>query len=284
MHVFLAGATGVLGRRIVPLLMAQGHRVTGLVRTTANATALRARGAEAAVANVYDVDALTRVMRTAAPDVVMHQLTDLGALDLESNAEIRRSGTRNLVDAALAADVAGIVAQSVSWAYEGGDEPAAESTPLDLDAGPPRSTTVSGVAALERIVREMPHWVVLRYGVLYGPTTWYHPGALMADRAVAGELTADADVSSFVHVDDAANAAVAALAWSSGAVNICDNEPASGFEWLPVFCESVGAPRPRTATGTARRAWARGADNRHAREDLGWTPSYPSWRSGFTAG
>jgi nucleoside-diphosphate-sugar epimerase len=139
-------------------------------------------------------------------------------------------------------------------------------------------------------VRELGEWVVLRYGLLYGPGTWYAADGMLADRARAGELTADADVSSFVHVDDAASAAVAALTWPSGAVNVCDDEPATGRQWLPAFCASVGAPVPPDAAGTVtpgtggaavRHGWARGADNRHARKQLGWTPSRPSWRDGF---
>jgi nucleoside-diphosphate-sugar epimerase len=282
MRIFLAGATGVIGRRVIPLLIAQGHQVTGLTRRAADATTLRAQGADVAVADVYDVDALAQAVRSAAPEVVMHQLTDLSDSSSESNAVMRKTGTRNLTNAALAAGVSRIVAQSAAWVYEGGDDPATERTPLDLGASVPKLTTVRGVAALERIVREVPEWVVLRYGLLYGPSTWYTRGGLMADRAHARELVADADVSSFVHVDDAAAAAVAALVWPSGAVNICDDEPAVGYEWIPAFCQSVGAPAPRRATGTVRHDWARGADNHYARKHLGWTPRHPSWRDGFT--
>jgi nucleoside-diphosphate-sugar epimerase len=129
-------------------------------------------------------------------------------------------------------------------------------------------------------VTEMPEWVVLRYGLLYGPDTWYAPDGLRADEARAGRLAADADVSSFVHADDAANAAVEALEWPSGIVNVCDDEPASGREWVPVFCAAVGAPPPEEGDG-ARAPWARGASNARARGDLGWTPQHPSWRQGF---
>jgi nucleoside-diphosphate-sugar epimerase len=135
-----------------------------------------------------------------------------------------------------------------------------------------------------RLVGELSEWVVLRYGLLYGPGTWYAADGMMADRARAGELTADADVSSFVHVDDAAAAAVAALSWPTGAVNVCDDDPAAGYEWVPVFCASVGAPPPASDTAVAveRHGWARGASNRHARRDLGWNPSRRSWRDGFS--
>ncbi|WIX98842.1 NAD(P)-dependent oxidoreductase [Amycolatopsis mongoliensis] len=190
-------------------------------------------------------------------------------------------GTRNLVDAAKAAGVRRIVAQSISWAYEPGDGPATEDTPLDRHGAPDRLATVRGIESLETAVAELPEWVVLRYGTLYGPGTWYERGALVAEQAQAGTLPATADVSSFVHVDDAASAAVAALDWPAGAVNVCDDEPAPGHEWVPVFCAAVGAPAP-ARVDAARTGWARGADNTRARTELGWVPSRSSWRDGFT--
>jgi nucleoside-diphosphate-sugar epimerase len=282
MHVFIAGGTGVVGRRIIPLLIAQGHRVTALTRTEESGASVLAAGAVPALGDVYDAGTLARAVRDAAPDVVMHQLTDLSARDFAANSRIRKTGTRNLVDAALHAGVRRVVAQSIAWAYEPGDRPADETTPLDLSATSSRGRAVSGVTALETAVRELPEWVVLRYGLLYGHGTWYAPGGLMADQARAGELVADADVSSFVHADDAADAAVQALTWPSGAVNICDDEPAPGVEWVPRFCAAVGAPPPQdTDPAPARHGWARGASNAYARDRLGWSPGHPSWRDGF---
>ena len=270
----------MIGRRLLPVLVAAGHEVVGLTRKPEGASAIEAHGAEAALADVFDRDALSAVLRQAAPDVVMHQLTDLGSGDLGANARLRSVGTRNLVDAALAAGVRRIVAQSIAWAYEPGEKPATEDAELDLSAAPPRATSVTGVADLERAVREVPEWVVLRYGLLYGPTTWYAADGLMARRALAGELTAVADVTSFVHVDDAVSAALAALDWPSGAVNVCDDDPATGHEWLPAFCASVGAPQP-AHSAEPRQAWARGADNRQARVVLNFSPAHPSWRDTF---
>ena len=104
---------------------------------------------------------------------------------------------------------------------------------------------------------------------------------LIAEQAARGELAADGDVSSFVHVDDAAGAAVQALEWPTGAVNVCDDVPAAGREWVPVFCRAVGAPDPAVSTADGRHGWARGASNEYARKQLHWTPDYPSWREGF---
>jgi len=280
MRIFLAGATGAIGRRLVPLLVEAGHDVTGMTRRSEGADLLRALGADAVTADALDRDAVHAASAQARPDVVVHQLTDLRAGTSASNAALRRDGTRNLVDAARAAGVGRLVAQSIAWVYEPGDDPATEDVPLDLGADEARRTSVEGVAALERAAAEMPEWVVLRYGLLYGPGTWFAPDGLRADEARARRLTADADVSSFVHVDDAASAAVEALDWPSGIVNVCDDEPASGHEWVPAFCAAVGAPPP-PEDDAARNAWARGASNAKARRDLGWTPHHPSWRQGF---
>ena len=285
MRIFLAGATGVIGRRLVPLLAGRGHSVTGLVRRPAEADWLQGLGAAAVMGDVFDAGGVRRAVRSAAPDVVMHQLTDLKGGNRQANSEMRKTGTRNLVDAALAAGVRRVVAQSISWAYQAGDVPATEDVPLDLGASGSRLATVQGVAALEAAVREAPEWVLLRYGILYGPGTWYSRGGLMADQAARGELAADRDVSSFVHVDDAAGAAAEALAWPSGFVNVCDDAPAAGREWVPAFCRAVGVAEPVavSADSGGRHGWARGADNRYARKQLNWAPAWPSWREGFAA-
>lgn len=276
MRIFIAGATGVIGRRLVPLLVADGHEVTALSRRSQVPGVTTVRG------DVYDAAGLREVVAAARPDVVMHQLTDLTSRDFAANIRIRREGTRNLVDAALAAGVRRVISQSVAWAYEAGSTPATESTPLDLQAADDsRHHMVEAVATLEGITAEAPEWVVLRYGMLYGPDTWYTKGALMADLATAGQLPANPDVTSFLHVDDAAPAAAAALAWPSGPVNIVDDDPAPATTWLPAFAKSVEAPVP-ARTDDPRTPWARGATNTHART-LGWSPTHPTWRTGFHA-
>ncbi|MEU5672803.1 NAD-dependent epimerase/dehydratase family protein [Micromonospora sp. NPDC047762] len=268
MRIVLAGSTGVIGRRLEPILTAQGHEVIGL-----------ARNGPVAV-DVLDRDAVAAAVRDARPDVVMHQLTSLSTGDFAANSRLRRTGTRNLVDAALAAGVQRIVAQSIAWAYEPGTEPATEEIPLDLGAAEPRQTSVAGAAALESAVQEAPEWVVLRYGTLYGPGTWYARDGLMAQFAAAGKVPADADVSSLLHIDDAVAAAVEALRWPVGVVNVCDDEPAAASQWVPAFCAAADVPAP-AVTGGERHGWARGASNRYARTHLGWSPAYPSWRQGF---
>jgi nucleoside-diphosphate-sugar epimerase len=242
MRVFVAGATGVIGRALVPLLVEQGHEVTAMTRSAGQDALLRSLGAQPVVADAFDAEAVREAVGRARPHAIVHQLTDLRGGAFAANARLRIEGTRNLVDAAHAAGVERIVAQSIAWAYAPGEAPADEHVPLDLEAPEPRRTTVAGIDALERAVRRVPAWVALRYGLLYGPGTWYAPDGLRADASRAGRLVADADVSSFVHVEDAALAAAQALEWPAGAVNVCDDEPAAGVDWVPVFCAAIGAP------------------------------------------
>jgi nucleoside-diphosphate-sugar epimerase len=292
MRIFVAGASGAVGRLMVPFLIGAGHHVTGTARTAEGLARLRSQGATAVSVDVFDAGGLARAVAAAGPDAVVHQLTALASGTSADNARMRREGTRNLVEAAKKAAVPRIVAQSVAWAYEPGDVPADESVALDLTAPPPRANLIGGITALEEAAAELSEHVVLRYGTFYGPGTWYAPGGLTALRlrgespagALAGvplgPLEADDAVSSFVHVEDAARAAVAALDWPSGVVNIVDDEPAPAREWLPALAGALGAPSPPPAAG--RAGWQRGASNARARS-LGWAPRYPSWRTGFPA-
>lgn len=282
MRVFLAGATGAIGRLIVPGLIADGHQVTALTRKAEDAERLRRGGADAVVADVYDAAALTEAVVAARPEAVMHQLTDLADRDFAANAELRKVGTANLVDAALAAGARRVIAQSIAWGYEPGDAPATEEEPLHLDASMPRLRAIGGVTALEQTVAEAPEWVVLRYGLFYGPGTWYTKGAVLEETLRSGQLVPNADISSFIHIEDAAAAAIQALDWPTGPVNIVDDEPAPASEWVPALARSIGAPEPAPVSAD-RTPWARGADNHYARKHLKWTPRYPSWREGFVS-
>jgi nucleoside-diphosphate-sugar epimerase len=204
MKIFLAGAAGAVGKRLVPLLLDAGHDVVGTTRSTTKADALRTAGIEPVVVDVFDAPALSRAVSAARPDIVLHQLTDLPpgldparmAEGMQRNARMRSQGTQNLVAAALAAGVHRLIAQSIAWMYAPGKEPHSEDDPLDIDARGTRAINVAGVATLERLTTSSPpiEGVVLRYGHLYGPGT--------------GASTAEAPA---LHVDAAAVAAVLAL-------------------------------------------------------------------------
>lgn len=279
MKIFVAGAAGVIGRLLLPKLIEAGHQVVGMTHREEHVDIIRKSGARAFLADAFDREAIMSAIAAERPEAVIHQLTSLRDWNLEENARIRIEGTRNLVDAAKAANVSRIVAQSIGWAYEPGESPAAEDVPLDIAAPMPRKRTIEGITALERAAAELPNHVILRYGMLYGPGTWYDRQGMMADKVRRKEVPATNGVTSFLHVEDAAHAALLALDWASGPVNIVDDEPAPGTEWLPVYASAAGAPEPGFQAGSNRGE--RGASNFKARNEYGWEPSYPTWRTGF---
>jgi nucleoside-diphosphate-sugar epimerase len=236
-RIFLAGATGAIGRPLVGLLVEEGYEVFGTTRSREKAAALAAQAVVPVVVDVFDAPALARELHAIGPETIIHQLTDLppgldpGRLEeaLARNARVRSEGTRNLVAAALAAGARRLVAQSIAWAYAPGPLPYAEYAPLDFGAAGTRGVTVEGIAALERLTLGSPplEGIVLRYGRLYGPGT--------GRDAPAGEAP--------VHVDAAAHAALLAIrcvefgafniAEGSGVVSIARARRALG--WDPSF-------------------------------------------------
>ena len=282
MRVLVAGGSGTVGRRLLPLLLRAGHHVTGTARTAPGAARISALGAEPVVMDAHSHAQVDAVVRRAQPDAIIHQLTSLSGGSVEDNARLRTVGTANLVAAAQAYGVPRIVAQSIAWAYAPGPDPATEEDALDLGAPAPRSITVGGIRSLESSVAQLDEHVVLRYGALYGPGTWYAPGGLVPRRISEGTLAATPAVTSFLHVDDAAVAAVLALDWPSCTVNIVDDDPAPGTTWVPAIARELGLPSPVVQSGWA--PWERGASSTWARTTLGWEPRFPSWTHGFTTG
>lgn len=306
MRIFVAGATGVIGRRLVPMLVEAGHEVTGMTRSKRKQELVREMGAEPAIADVFDVMRLRDVMQQADPEVIVHQLTDLPqALDprkaeeqTAGNDRVRTEGTANLVTVANSTNARRIVAQSIAFAYgPGGPRAKDEEEALFDDAPEPWKRSVHALRYLERMVTgsEM-EGIVLRYGFFYGPGSAYASEGSLATqvRRRRFPLVGDGEgIFSFVHVDDAASATVAAIerGWP-GIYNIVDDDPAAMRDWLPAYAELLGAKRPRRVpTWLARlvAGWyatylateVRGASNQRARRELGWTPRYPSWRQGF---
>ena len=299
----MAGATGAIGRPLVSQLLEAGHEVTGMTRSEDRAERLRERGAAAVVCDATDSAALGEAVAAARPEVVMHQLTDLpkefntrGAVG--KTGELRAEAGRNLIAAAHGARV---IAQSISFVYRPtGDWVKGESAPLfDPEAvGGIFGYQLRGTFEMERQVTEAGG-LVLRYGFFYGPGTWYARGTSLARRfkrrtfPIVGD---GAGVFSFIHVDDAAAATVAAVErGASGIYNVTDDEPAPAREWMPVFAEAVGGKPPlrvpvwvaRLAAGRQNAMMAttmRGASNEKAKRELGWQPRYASWRQGFGEG
>ncbi len=302
MRVFVAGATGAIGRPLLPALKAAGHEPIAMTRSPDKARALAEEGVETVLCDAYDKDGLTRALAGAQPEGVVHALTDLPAeinmrrfeRDTASTGRLRREGTRNLIAAARAAGgVRRIVAESIAFAYAPeGDWVKDEDAPLATATLP---FVAEPLAELERQVRDAGG-IVLRYGQLYGPgTAFANDGSWAANlrRRRLPIVGAGSGVFSFLHVNDAASATVAALGHEGPATyNVVDDDPAPIHEWVPVYALAVGAPKPwRAPTWLGRLAagrvavWMtnelRGASNARIKRELGWQPGHPSWREGF---
>lgn len=306
MRVFLAGATGAIGQRLIPRLVDAGHEVTGTTRTSANADRLRRLGAEPAVADGLDNTAMSKAVDDAQPDAIVHQMTALaGAPDMRrfdrwfaTTNRLRTEGTDILLAAARAAGVERFVAQSYTgWSNpRSGGPVVAESDGLDPHPLKMQRDSLAAIGGLERAVQAAPlDGIVLRYGNFYGPGASDSLVELIRKRRLP--IVGDgAGIWSWIHLDDAAGATVAALErGSSGIYNVTDDEPAAVSEWLPYLAEVVGAKRPmripkwlaRPLAGSVVVRWmteARGASNQKAKRELGWQPGWPSWRQGFREG
>jgi nucleoside-diphosphate-sugar epimerase len=311
MNVLVAGATGAIGRQLVPRLIAAGHEVHGMTHSESKRTMLREMGAVPVVADALDPDAVNDAVGAANPEVIVHELTAIGEVnprhldrDFAMTNRLRTEGTDNLLSAAQSVGVRRFVAQGVAgydaYARTGGPVKT-EDDPLDPT--PPRAMreTAAAIRHLEQAVLDAP-WIdgiVLRYGVFYGPGTSLAPGEEQFEliRKRKFPLVGDGGgVWSFIHVADAAEATVAAIERGSpGAYNIVDDDPAPVAEWLPALAEQLGAKKPmrvpklvgRLAAGEAGVVMmtdVRGASNAKAKRELGWRPAHPSWRQGFAMG
>ena len=311
MRIFVAGATGALGRRLVPLLVADGHQVTAMTRSPGKAAGLRAAGAEPVVADALDREAVLGVIAAARPEVLVPELTDLaGATDLRrfdagfaATNRLRVEGTDHLLEAARAAGARRLVAQSFAgWPFARVGGPVkTEDDPLDPDPPAELRRTLDAIRHLEAAVlsAEGIEGVVLRYGGFYGPGTSAGVGGSMLDdlrRRRFPIVGAGGGVWSFVHIDDAATATVAAVERGApGVYQVVDDDPAPVSEWLPALAAAAGARPPRRVPvwlarllvgehGVVLMNEVRGASNAKARRELGWRPAWPSWRQGFRAG
>jgi 2-alkyl-3-oxoalkanoate reductase len=307
MRVFLAGATGVIGRRLLPLLVEGGHEVTAMTRSDTRAAGLRDAGATPVVCDVFDAEGVRGAMVAAQPEAVLHELTDLPPnLDprkmeeqAAGNDRIRSEGTRNLVGAAVAAGARRVVAQSIAFAYApNGPGLRKEDDPLWDDAPWPFSRSVQALRELERMVTQTDgiEGIVLRYGFFYGPGSTYAADGHLAREVRRRRMPVvgrGSGVFSFIHVDDAATATVAAMERGHpGIYNVVDDDPAPLRDWVPVYAEALGAKPPRRVPKwLARLIGGRyaavmatrlgGASNTKAKAELGWQPRHPSWREGF---
>jgi nucleoside-diphosphate-sugar epimerase len=310
MRIFVAGATGAIGRQLVPRLIEAGHEVHGMTRNESKRATLRELGAVPVVADALDPDRVAEVVAEARPDVIVHQLTAIAGLDMRhfdrdfaATNRLRTEGTRHLLAAGRAEGVRRFVAQGIAgfgaYARTGARVKVEEDA---LEPAPAREMreTLAAIRALEEAVlgARWTEGIVLRYGAFYGPGTALAAGEQQAEliRRRRFPVVGDgAGVWSFVHVGDAADATVAAIERGRrGVYNVVDDDPAPVAEWLPALAEELGARTPRRVprfvgrllageAGVAMMTEIRGASNAKARRELAWEPAHPSWRHGLAA-
>ena len=307
MKVFLAGATGVIGRRLVPLLVARGHEVVGMTRTEGKRGMLRGLGAEPVVADALDRAAVMEAVALAEPEVVIHEMTALGDIkgvrrwdhEFAVTNRLRTEGTDHLLEAARTVRARRFVVQSYgNWDYERvGGSVKSEADPLDPEPPASMSRSLAAIKHLESVVlgQDDIEGVALRYANLYGPADEMPP---LFEDIRRGRMPIIGDgrgVWSFVHLDDAAMATALALEpAASGVYNVADDDPAPVNVWLPELARILRANPPRRvplwlgriaagAAGVSLFTQIRGASNAKAKRELGWDLRYPSWRQGFRA-
>src|SRR5918997_138364 len=310
MRVFVAGATGAIGRQLVPRLVEAGHEVHGMTRSGSKRAMLRDLGAVPVVADALDPYQVAEAVGRARPDVIVHQLTAIPATldlrhfdrDFAPTNRLRTEGTDHLLSAGQAVGVRRFVAQSYgAWPYmRTGGPVKTEEDPLDPAPAREMRESLAAIRRLERAVlgADWAEGIVLRYGAFYGPGTSMAPGEEQLDMVRRRKFPLVGDgggVWSFIHVADAAEATVAAVEHGRrGVYNVVDDDPAPVAECLPALAQTLGARQPMRVprlvgrlfageTGVMMMTELRGASNAKAKRELAWRPAHPSWRQGFRA-
>jgi 2-alkyl-3-oxoalkanoate reductase len=308
MRIFVAGASGAVGGRLVPMLVDGGHDVVAMTRSPQKAEALRALGAEPAVADGLDRSAVMQAVVRAEPEVVIHQMTALSEIksmkkfddEFALTNRLRTEGTDHLVEAARAAGVRRLIVQSYgNWNYERtGTGHKTEDDPLDPNPPANQRRSLEAIRHAESAALEFGG-IALRYGAFYGPGTGLSRDGDMVELVTKRKWPIVGDgggVWSFIHIDDAASATMAAMERDApGIYNVADDDPAPVAEWLPALAAALGAKPPRRVpvwlgrlavgeVGVSMMTQIRGASNAKAKRELDWTLRYPTWREGFVTG
>ncbi len=229
--VFVTGATGLIGTKLTKRLLEEGYEVAGLTTSKKGEEKLVHAGIKAYIGNVLEYETIESSIGDFKPDIIMNEITDLKQVDMSANTKVRIEGTKNLVDAAILHGVEHIQSQSIAFAYESGHGLATEDTPLDYESKGDRKITVDGVDGLEKETARIKNYVILRYGLLYGPGTWYGKDGMIYKQFMNNEVSITEGIQSFIHIDDAIETAIQALNFDSGIYNVADDDPVKGNVW-----------------------------------------------------
>lgn len=276
--IFVTGATGLIGTKLTKRLIEEGYEVAGLTTSEKGKEKLDNAGVKAYIGNILEYDTIEKSIGDFKPDIIMNEITDLKQVDMSANTKVRIDGTRNLVEAAIKHDVPHIQSQSIAFVYEAGDTLATEETSLDYDASGDRKITVDGVEGLEKESARLNKYVILRYGLLYGPGTWYGKGGMIYNQFINGEVTMTDGVQSFIHIDDAVETAIQALNFESGIYNVADDEPVKGDDWAKWYANELNVTPTLNIEPAA--PFERGVTNKKFK-DQGGKLIYTTWKDGM---
>ncbi|WP_436875159.1 NAD-dependent epimerase/dehydratase family protein [Mammaliicoccus sciuri] len=276
--VQLQQLTNRLGTKLTKRLIEEGYEVAGLTTSEKGKEKLDNAVVKAYIGNILEYDTIEKSIGDFKPDIIMNEITDLKQVDMSANTKVRIEGTRNLVEAAIKHDVPHIQSQSIAFVYEAGDTLATEETSLEYDASGDRKITVDGVEGLEKESARLNKHVILRYGLLYGPGTWYGKDGMIYNQFINGEVTMTDGVQSFIHIDDAVEIAIQALNFESGVYNVADDEPVKGDDWAKWYANELNVTPTLNIEPAA--PFERGVTNKKFK-DQGGKLIYTTWKDGM---
>jgi nucleoside-diphosphate-sugar epimerase len=276
--IFVVGATGLIGTKLTKRLLEEGYDVAGLTRSQQGKAKLEDQGVTGFIGDVFKADTVEAAVASYKPDVIINEITDLKQADMSANTRVRKEGTKNIVSAALNNDVQHIQSQSIAFVYEGGQGLATEETPLDYQATGERKVTVDGVEALEQETARIPHHVILRYGLLYGPQTWFGKNGMIYNQFIDGSVSMSNGIQSFIHIDDAVETAIQALSFEPGIYNVTDDNPVDGETWAKWYAQLLNVNPTLNIEQAADHE--RGASNKKFRQQ-GGKLIYSDWQEGM---
>ncbi|OHS37422.1 epimerase [Staphylococcus sp. HMSC62D11] len=276
--IFVTGATGLIGTKLTQRLLEEGYDVAGFTTSEQGKQRLEAANVKAYIGDILKADTIEAAIADFQPEIIINQITDLKKVDMAANTKVRIDGSKNLIDAALKHHVKKVIAQSIAFTYEPGEGLATEETPLDDHSTGDRKITVEGVEGLEEQTARMDNYVVLRFGWLYGPGTWYGKDGMIYNQFIDGEVTLSDGVTSFVHLDDAVETSIQAKLIANGIYNVADDEPVKGSDFAQWYKQQLKV-NPKVNI-TPSEPFERGVSNEKFKSQ-GGTLQYKSWKDGM---